>query len=132
DGRAYAAAHQDWAAFEAAVETPPGLPDSAPASLYRRSLDALRALTDRESGAVIAGARPGWAYCWPRDAVFAAVAYDLAGRHREAARVYDFLARAAPRGDWAARYWADGTPVTDGRPAQLDAPGLFLWGVWLH
>ena len=36
--------------------------------MYARSLLVLRALTDRRSGAVAAGARDGWAYVWPRDA----------------------------------------------------------------
>ena len=36
--------------------------------MYRRSLLVLRAMTDRRTGAVVAGRRDGWEYVWPRDA----------------------------------------------------------------
>jgi glucoamylase len=35
-----------------------------------------------------------------------------------------------PDGNWAARYHLDGTPVRDGRPAELDAAGWVPWAVW--
>jgi hypothetical protein len=101
--------------------------------LSRRSLIVLKMLSDRETGAIVAGAREYWAYCWPRDAVFCAAALDVAGKHAEAERLYRFLARVQrPDGGWEARYWADGQPVRDGRLPQLDAPGLVAWGLWLH
>ena len=50
--------------------------------MYRRSLLTLRALTDRRTGAVAAGARDGWAYVWPRDAGAAALAFAAAGYRR--------------------------------------------------
>src|SRR5918992_2695466 len=54
--------------------------------LYARSLLVLRALTDRRSGAVAAGARDGWAYVWPRDAGAVAIAFAAAGYRSEASR----------------------------------------------
>jgi hypothetical protein len=113
--------------------SPPAPVSTAPDALYGKSLAVLRMLSDRESGAIVSGARERWAYCWPRDSVFAAVALDLAGKHGEAARLYRFLARArGPGGAWEARYWADGQPVGDRRPPQLDAPGFVAWGAWVH
>ncbi len=89
-------------------------------SMYRRSLLTLRALTDRRTGAVAAGARDGWAYVWPRDAGTAALAFAAAGYRDEARRVARFLLGLDLGA--AARFHGDGTPVA-GREAQGDAGG---------
>jgi hypothetical protein len=88
--------------------------------LYRRSLLALRALTDRGTGAVAAGARDGWAFVWPRDAAAVAMAFASAGYGREARRVALFLSRLDLSA--AARFHGSGEPVA-GRAAQGDASG---------
>lgn len=88
--------------------------------LYERSLLALRALTDRRTGAVAAGARDGWAYVWPRDAATAVLAFAAAGYGPEAARAARFLLGLSL--DTAARFHGDGSPV-EGRAAQGDAVG---------
>lgn len=88
--------------------------------MYRRSLLTVRALTDRRTGAVAAGARDGWAYVWPRDAGTAALAFAAAGYRPEARRVARFLAGLDLTA--AARFHGDGTPVP-GREAQGDAAG---------
>lgn len=88
--------------------------------LYERSLLVLRALTDRDSGALAAGARDGWAYVWPRDAGTAALAFAAAGYGAEARRVARFLLDLDL--DAAARFDGDGEPVP-GRDAQGDAAG---------
>ncbi len=88
--------------------------------LYSRSLLVLHALTDRRSGAVIAGAREGWAYVWPRDAGAVAIALAGAGYGGKARRIARFL-----RGldlNAAARFYPNGAPV-GGREAQGDATG---------
>lgn len=87
--------------------------------LYGRSLLVLRGLTDRD-GAVIAGARKGWAYVWPRDASAVAIAFAAAGFRGEAQRVTRFLLSLDLAA--AARFHPDGSPV-DGRAAQGDAAG---------
>jgi hypothetical protein len=89
-------------------------------AMYRRSLLVLRALTDRRSGAVAAGAREGWAYVWPRDASAVAIAFASAGYRPEAQRVARFLQRLDLGA--AARFHGTGEPV-DGRAAQGDARG---------
>jgi hypothetical protein len=88
--------------------------------MYARSLLVLRALTDRRTGAVAAGARDGWAYVWPRDAATAALALSAAGYRSEARRIARFLLGLDL--DAAARFHGDGTPV-EGREAQGDAWG---------
>lgn len=88
--------------------------------MYERSLLVLHALTDRRSGAVVAGARDGWAYVWPRDAAAVALAYAAAGYRPEARRVIRFLLRLDLKE--AARFRGTGEPVP-GRQAQGDAAG---------
>jgi hypothetical protein len=114
-----AAAEDDRRWLAAARPLGPGAPPWA-RQMYRRSLLTLRALTDRESGAVAAGARDGWAYVWPRDAATAALAFAAAGYEPEAERVVRFLLGADLEG--AARFHGDGSPVA-GRAAQGDAIG---------
>jgi hypothetical protein len=88
--------------------------------LYERSLLVLRALSDRRTGALAAGARDGWAYVWPRDAATGALAFEAAGYVEEARRVARFLDGLEL--DAAARFEGDGNPVPDRGP-QGDAPG---------
>jgi glucoamylase len=98
---------------------------------------AARALLDlrlllRPGGAMLAAQTPYWAYVWPRDASFAAAALAATGHRDEAVRVLEFLGRTQRAdGTWAARSRPDGTPVADGRPAQLDATGWVPWAAWL-
>ncbi|HET8861911.1 MAG TPA: glycoside hydrolase family 15 protein [Solirubrobacterales bacterium] len=89
-------------------------------AMYRRSLLVLRALTDRRTGAVAAGARDGWAYVWPRDAAAVAMAFAAAGYRPEARRIVRFLERLDL--STAARFHGTGEPVP-GRDAQGDAAG---------
>lgn len=88
--------------------------------LYGRSLLVLRALTDRRTGAVAAGARDGWAYVWPRDASTVAMALASAGYRGEARRVVRFLLGLDLEA--AARFDGEGRPVP-GRASQGDAAG---------
>jgi Glycosyl hydrolases family 15 len=88
--------------------------------MYVRSLLVLRALTDRRTGAAIAGARDGWAYVWPRDASAVALALASAGYRGRARLVVRFLLGLDLES--AARFHGDGTPV-GGRAAQGDAAG---------
>ena len=88
--------------------------------MYGRSLLALRALTDSDTGAAVAGARDGWAYVWPRDAGTAALAFAAAGYRAEARRVARFLLGLDLGA--AARFHGSEAPV-EGREAQGDASG---------
>ena len=113
------AVHPDPRWLAAARPLGPSAPDWA-RRMYAQSLLVLHALTDRRTGAVLAGARDGWAYVWPRDASAVAIALAAAGYRSEARRVVGFL-RGLALGA-AARFRPDGTPV-DGRDAQGDATG---------
>jgi glucoamylase len=110
-------AHPRWLAT--ARPLGPGAPRWA-RRMYRRSLLVLRAMTDPRSGAVIAGARDGWRYVWPRDAGAVALAFASAGYRGEARRVARFLLGLDLGA--AARFHVDGSPV-EGREAQGDAAG---------
>jgi hypothetical protein len=88
--------------------------------MYRRSLLVLQAVTDRRSGAVVAGLRDGWEYVWPRDAGAVTIALASAGYPAEARQVVRFLLDLDLGA--AARFHRDGTPV-EGRAAQGDAAG---------
>jgi hypothetical protein len=88
--------------------------------MYRRSLLTIHALTSRETGAVAAGARDGWAYVWPRDASTAALALAAAGHRAEARSVARFLTGLDLSA--AARFDERGAPIP-GRAAQGDAAG---------
>jgi hypothetical protein len=88
--------------------------------MYARSLLVLRAFSDRQTGAVLAGAREGWAYVWPRDTSTAAMALAAAGYRGEARRIVNFLRELNLEA--AARFHSDGSAV-DGRAAQGDAAG---------
>jgi hypothetical protein len=98
--------------------------------ISERALLNLSLLT-RPNGAALAGPHSRWNYVWPRDASFMAVAFAATGHHEESYRILSFLAGTQePDGAWEARYNADGTPVLDGRPRQLDAVGWFPWAAW--
>jgi hypothetical protein len=97
----------------------PGAPPWAK-GMYERSLLVLHALTDRRTGAIVAGARDGWAYVWPRDAAAATLAFAAAGYRRQAQQSARFLLGLDLRS--AARFDGDGDPVP-GRGPQGDAAG---------
>jgi len=99
-------------------------------SIAERALLDLRLLTD-ENGATLAAPHSRWAYVWPRDASFAAVAFAATGHHEEAYEILRFLASVQEDdGGWEARYHRSGEPVLDGRARQLDATGWFPWAAW--
>jgi GH15 family glucan-1,4-alpha-glucosidase len=97
--------------------------------VVRRALLDLRALTS-PAGAVAAGPAPSWAYAWPRDSAFAAVALARTGHLEDADRVLRFLARVQlPDGGFEARYLLDGRGTPDGRRRQDDGAGWSLWAL---
>lgn len=97
--------------------------------MARWALVDIRSFT-APNGAVAAGPGGLWAYFWPRDGSFVAVALARAGHRAEAAQVLDRLARLDfdPAVGFQARYRLDGTPLTD-RARQSDGCGWVLWAV---
>ncbi|MBA2691187.1 MAG: glycoside hydrolase family 15, partial [Rubrobacter sp.] len=94
--------------------------NAAEREIAARSLLNLRLLTTPE-GASFAAVNERWDYVWPRDASFSAGAFAAAGHHEESYATLRFLADVQKDdGTWEARYYADGSPVLDGRAPQLD------------
>ena len=110
--------------------TIPGAPGQQRSMATRALLDLHQLI--RPDGAVLAAWHSGWRYAWPRDSSWVAVALAYTGHTADSFRVLRFLQRSQlPDGTWAARYWPDGAgPVSDGRPAELDATGWVPWAVW--
>ncbi|GAA6524644.1 glycoside hydrolase family 15 [Intrasporangium sp. DVR] len=107
--------------------TVPGLAPQR--EVVERALLDLRALT-RPNGAVAAGPTGPWAYAWPRDNAFVAVAYAVTGHADDAWRVLRFFVRAQlDDGGFDARYTLDGSGVPDNRPRQTDGAGWLLWAI---
>lgn len=108
--------------------------------LFKRSLLAVKLMSDRTSGGSVAApefdshyiASGGYGYCWPRDGMFVALALDEAGYHQEAEMFYRFAARVQnPDGSWHQRYFMNG----DWAPTwgqQIDQAGAVLWGYYHH
>lgn len=119
------------------------IPDARGAALYERSLLVLKALADRNTGAIIAGPtlNPDYRFAWPRDGTIMATAFAAAG-HFEECRAYlkflmDDLKRSVHAGreaDWASRYQSDGLPYTGGQPFsdQVDDLGFVPLAIWVY
>ncbi|MDN5346714.1 MAG: glucoamylase [Clostridia bacterium] len=130
---------QYWGSYLDRSRPVPGL-NSSLTRLYRISLTVLKLLQDAESGAIIAApeidpnysASGGYAYCWSRDAVYAAWALAESGYPEMAARYYAF-ARLSQGEDglWGQRHYTSGLLAPNwGR--QLDETGTVLWGIGKH
>lgn len=112
----------------------------AESKVYNRSLLAMQLMTSKETGASIAAPEfdggylmcGGYGYCWPRDAVFSAAAFDEAGYHDTAAHFYKFAGSVQNKeGDWQQRYFTDGS-VAPSWGKQTDQVGSVLWGYRHH
>jgi oligosaccharide amylase len=106
----------------------------------QRSLLTLKLLCNRKTGGIIAAPEfdpfytccGGYAYCWPRDGFFAAVALDEAGFYKEARDFYFYCLRVQETdGSWKQRYFTDGkwAPFWG---HQIDQVGAVLWGYAHH
>lgn len=108
--------------------------------MYARSLLAMKLMSDRQTGASIAAPEfdpyytqcGGYGYCWPRDGMYVALAFDEAGFHTEARDFYRFASRVQNvDGSWHQRYFMDGSQApTWGQ--QIDQVGAVLWGYRHH
>ncbi|OPX84169.1 MAG: Glucoamylase precursor [Pelotomaculum sp. PtaB.Bin104] len=105
-----------------------------------RSLLAMQLMSNKETGASIAAPEfdpcylmcGGYGYCWPRDAVYVAAAFDETGFHHIAAQFYNFTCSVQGKeGNWEQRYFTDGS-VAPGWGRQIDQAGAVLWGYRHH
>ncbi|RUL89739.1 glycoside hydrolase family 15 protein [Tautonia sociabilis] len=103
--------------------------------VLRRSALAAVLHCDAEHGSVAAGFDRGLnAYCWPRDALWAASALDRLGHLDIGAAVFDWLARVRGRSRtnrcWFMKYTIDGVPEWE-TPA-IDQTALVPWALERH
>lgn len=113
-------------------------PDDRYDTLFTRSKLATALHLDAKTGAVVAGMHNGaYPFCWPRDAVYAAVTLTRAGHFDEAEEVYRFLREVAFRatdtfgkGFWYQKYTMDGYQVWTA--PQVDETAVVPWGVRFH
>lgn len=125
---------QNWLASGTTVDTPDDQFDST----YKRGLLATALHLDGKSGAVVAGMHNGaYMYCWPRDAVWAAITLARTGHHAESANVYKFLRETAYRsneswgkGFFYQKYSTDGYQVWTA--PQVDETAAVPWGAKFH
>lgn len=123
---------QDWLNEGVTLDTP----DDGYDRLFRRGLLATALHLDGVSGAVAAGYHNGaYPFCWPRDAVYAAVCLARTGHVGEAAAVYEWMRDVAYRDDeswgkgfWKQKYTMDGHVVWPS--PQIDETSVFPWGIY--
>lgn len=110
-------------------------------SLYHRSLLALKLLTSRKTGAIIAAPEVdpefvtcgGYGFCWGRDAAFITLAMDRAGYPDLARRFCQWAMKTQePEGHWIHRYYADGSWAPSWGLIQVDETGSVLCGMAEH
>ncbi len=83
-----------------------------------------------KNGGVLAAAWEKWAYVWPRDASFVALALAECGYLAQARGILAFLQRVqGADGRFEARYLADESGPPDDREPQLDGSGWALWAL---
>lgn len=105
----------------------PGGPEHR--DLVAQALLDLRGLT-QPTGAVAAGPDGPWAYAWPRDNSFVAVAYAVSGHPDDAWRTLRFFVDVQLEdGGFEARYRLDGSGAPDERQRQTDGAGWLLWAI---
>lgn len=106
------------------------------ARLYERSLLVFDALSDRETGAVIAAPEldparlhsGGYGFVWARDLAFVILALLASDRYDLARRALQWLPRAQePEGLWAQRHWTDGTVAPTWCAHQIDETGSVVF-----
>ena len=86
-----------------------------------------------DNGAVLGAGSPYWAFVWPRDNAFVAIALAITGQLEDAWAALRYVyAVQEPDGQWEARYLPDGSGrVPDERGRQDDGIGYTLWATWV-
>ena len=109
--------------------------------IYKRSILLFPLLTNQETGGVIAApevdeARSqcgGYAYCWPRDAVFITKAMDILKMDKEAEKFYKVFCKKtqSKNGMWEQRFYTDGS-LAPCWGYQIDETASVVYGVYEH
>ena len=103
--------------------------------MLRRSLLALKLLTSKTKGGIIAAPcmEPEYRFCWPRDATYVAYAFDRCGYHDEAKRFYEWCTKAQElEGGLYQRYYIEQRMKGPCWSSQIDEIATVLWGMGKH
>jgi len=131
---------------------PIGLPDKTLAAfsrgrrekisrLFDRSLLAIKLLSDRETGAIIAAPEfdrerehcGGYGYTWGRDGAFIAHALGQAGFQNEAEAFFSYARRVQEAsGTWLHRHYSGGQLAPSWGLLQIDETGAIIWAMAEH
>ena len=110
-------------------------PESTSTKLMKRSLLTLKLLQAKIHGGIIAAPcmDPEYRFCWPRDATYAAYAFDKCGFHEEAKNFYKWCAKAQePEGGLYQRYYIGTRLKGPCWGSQTDEIATVLWGMKKH
>ncbi|MDP4145298.1 MAG: glycoside hydrolase family 15 protein [Bacillota bacterium] len=108
--------------------------------LYRRSLLVQKILYDKKSGCIVAAPEVdetysrcgGYDYCWGRDGVYAARAFQIAGFLEFSRSFYLWtLTSQNEDGSWQQRHYHNGN-LAPSWGFQIDEGGSILWGMWQY
>lgn len=110
-------------------------------NIYIRSILLFPLLTNKETGGIIASVEidenrnksGGYAYCWPRDAVFITKALDILGMQKETEKFYKKFCQMtqSENGMWEQRFFTDGT-LAPCWGYQIDETASVVYGVYSH
>lgn len=109
--------------------------------IYIRSILIFPLLLNSETGGVSAALEVDeekdkcgrYAYCWPRDAVFSAKAFDILDMHEEAGKFYKIFSKntQSKNGMWEQRFYTDGN-LAPCWGYQIDETASVVFGVYSH
>lgn len=109
--------------------------------IYKRSILLFPLLTNQETGGIIASPEidegrtqcGGYAYCWPRDAVFITKAMDILKMDKEAEKFYKVFCKKtqSKNGMWEQRFYTDGS-LAPCWGYQIDETASVVYGVYEH
>ncbi|MBA8793724.1 hypothetical protein FHX74_001329 [Friedmanniella endophytica] len=125
DAPALVAAQRAWLA----TGTVPRVPELGASTMISDALLDLDLLSAGHRAAT-AGWDGPWAYVWPRDSAFVAVALARTGHPAEALSTLAYLEHVqGSDGSFQARYLPDRSTTPDARRAQLDGTGWAAWAL---
>ena len=109
--------------------------------IYKRSILMFPLLINKKTGAIIAAPEAdenkkhsgGYAYCWPRDAVFISKAFDILKMHEETNEFYlNFCSNTqSENGMWQQRFYSNGN-LAPCWGYQVDETASVIFGVYEH
>lgn len=109
--------------------------------IYKRTILLYALLTNQQTGGIAASIEidenrtkcGGYAYCWPRDAIFIAEAMDLLNMNKETEKFYKSFCKntQSKSGRWEQRFYTDGI-LAPSWGYQIDETAAVVYGVYRH